>query len=90
MSEALSVTEVVRHFTEYVNRVSYRRESFLLLRGGKPVAELRPVPQARRLSDLPALLAAAPHLDDAAAFAEDVEAARRELGNAEWVDPWQS
>jgi antitoxin (DNA-binding transcriptional repressor) of toxin-antitoxin stability system len=90
MSEALSVTEVVRHFTDYVNRVSYRRESFVLLRGGKPVAELRPVPRARRLSDLSGLLATAPHLEDPASFSQDLEAARREVGNEEWVDPWES
>lgn len=38
MPETLTVTEVVRHFADYVNRVVYRRESFVLVRGNKPVA----------------------------------------------------
>ena len=42
MALTLSVTEVARHFAEYINRVSYRGESFVLVRGNKPVAELRP------------------------------------------------
>ena len=39
----LSVTEMVRGFSDYVNRVMYRRERFILFKGSKPVAELRPV-----------------------------------------------
>jgi hypothetical protein len=90
MSETLTVTEVVRHFTDYVNRVAYRRESFVLLRGSKPVAELRPLPTGKRLGDLPGFLASLPRLDDAAEFAADLDAAREELPRGELVDPWQS
>lgn len=88
MTEALSVTEVVRHFADYVNRVVYRRESFVLARGGKPVAELRPVPAGSRLGDLPGILASLPRLDDADEFAADMDAARAELAHSELVDPW--
>ncbi|MDP2183537.1 MAG: hypothetical protein Q8K99_13335 [Actinomycetota bacterium] len=90
MSEALTVTEVVRHFADYVNRVAYRRESFVLLRGSKPVAELRPLPSGKRLVELPGMLAALPRLDDAAQFAADLETARSEIASGELVDPWQS
>lgn len=38
MVQTLSVTEVARHFAEYIDRVSYRGESFVLARGNKPVA----------------------------------------------------
>jgi antitoxin (DNA-binding transcriptional repressor) of toxin-antitoxin stability system len=91
-SNTLSVTEAVRHFSDYVSRVAYRHESFLLCKGNKPVAELRPLPSGRRLGDLPALLASLPHLakGDAAAFAEDVESARAALDAAEPGDPWAS
>lgn len=44
MGQTLSVTEAARHFAEYINRVAYRGESFVLVRGNKPVAELRPLP----------------------------------------------
>ena len=92
MSETLTVTEVVRHFAEYVNRVAYRRESFVLVRGNKPIAELRPVPAGKRLGDLPGLLAALPHLSvvEAGKFADDLEAAREELARTEASDPWRS
>jgi antitoxin (DNA-binding transcriptional repressor) of toxin-antitoxin stability system len=92
MSEELTVTEVVRHFTDYINRVAYRRESFVLMRGNRPVAELRPLPAGKRLGDLPALLASLPHLSpaEAVAFDRDLVVARKALVGAEIRDPWQS
>ena len=60
----VTVTQVARNFAEYVNRVAYRRESFTLLRGKKPLAELRPLPTGARLSELPGLLASLPRLTD--------------------------
>lgn len=88
----LTVTEAARHFSDYVSRVSYRHESFVLCKGRKPVAELRPVPGGRRLGDLPGLLRSLPHLSksDAASFAEDVESTRKALAAGEWRDPWAS
>jgi len=92
MSATLTVTEVARHFAEYVNRVTYRRESFVLVRGNKEVAELRPLPTGRRLSELPALFASLPHLtaDEAASFGDDLESARAELASLEVRDAWGS
>jgi len=90
MPETLTVTEVVRRFADYVNRVVYRRESFILLRGNKPVAELRPLPAGKRLTELPGMLASLPRLDDAAEFAADLETARDELDSKELGDRWQS
>ena len=80
MSQTLSVTEVARHFAEYINRVAYRGECFVLMRGNKPIAELRPLPVGRRLAELPALLVSLPHLS----------AAREALARAEVHDPWRS
>ncbi len=92
MVQTLSVTEVARHFAEYINRVSYRGECFVLVRGNKPVAELRPLPAGKRLLELPALLASLPHLSPAEAtqFAGDLTAARQALASAEVHDPWRS
>ena len=86
----VTVTQVARNFAEYVNRVAYRRESFTLLRGKKPLAELRPLPAGARLSELPGILASLPRLSvgEAADFADDLAAARDELGEA--GDVWQS
>ncbi len=92
MTQTLSVTEVARHFAEYINRVAYRGECFLLVRGNKPVAELRPLPAGKRLAELPALLASLPHLSPAEAtqLADDLTAAREALARAEVHDPWRS
>jgi antitoxin (DNA-binding transcriptional repressor) of toxin-antitoxin stability system len=85
-----SVTEVARHFADYVNRVAFRGERFTLMRGNKPVAELRPVAAGRRLGELPELLASLPRLSpaDAAALTEDLDAARQEIAGQPLRDPW--
>jgi antitoxin (DNA-binding transcriptional repressor) of toxin-antitoxin stability system len=88
----VTVTQVARHFADYVNRVAYRRESFTLVRGNKPLAELRPLPQGKLLSELPALFASLPRLscEEADAFADDVAVAQDELTSSEVRDAWQS
>jgi antitoxin (DNA-binding transcriptional repressor) of toxin-antitoxin stability system len=89
MSQTLSVTEVARHFAEYINRVAYRGECFVLMRGNKPIAELRPVPVGKKLAELPALLSSLPHLSptEASRFADDLAVAREALARAEVHDP---
>lgn len=86
----VTVTQVARNFAEYVNRVAYRRESFTLLRGKRPIAELRPLPAGARLAELPELIAALPRLSAAEcdAFSADLAAAREELDEAR--DVWES
>ena len=87
-----SVTEVARHFADYINRVAFRGERFVLMRGNKPVAELCPVPMGARLGDLPDVLGSLPRLSEseAVAFATDLESARDELKRATVRDPWES
>ena len=91
-TKILTVTEAVRNFSDYVSRVAYRHETFVLRKGKKSVAELRPLPTGRRLGDLPAVLRSVPHLseDDAVAFAKDVSTARAGLASGELRDPWAS
>ena len=86
----VTVTQMARNFADYINRVAYRRESFTLLRGKKPLAELRPLPTGARLSELPSLIASLPRLTEAEAgdFADDLAAAQGDLG--EERDAWQS
>ena len=88
----LTVTEAARHFSEYISRVAYRHETFVLRKGGKPVAELRPLPSGRRLGDLPAILRSVPHLSEteADAFAKDVSDARHAVADDPLRDPWAS
>jgi antitoxin (DNA-binding transcriptional repressor) of toxin-antitoxin stability system len=85
-----SVTEVARRFAEFVNRVAYRGERFVLMRGGRAVAELSPAPIARTLGELRDVLASLPRLTsaEAAAFEDDIAAARAALLPPE--APWGS
>jgi antitoxin (DNA-binding transcriptional repressor) of toxin-antitoxin stability system len=82
LRHTISTAEVARNLTSYIDRVETRGECFVLMRGGRAVAELGPVRSARRLSDLPDLLASLPRLDpeDASAFDDDLSAARIESG----------
>jgi len=56
------------------------------------VAELRPVPEGRRLGELEEILDGVPHLSGVQAerFAADVEVARAELGAPPEGSPWAS
>lgn len=91
MKTSTSVTDVLRNFSDYINRVVYRRERFVLVRGGKPVAELSPVPSGTRLGDLPGHLHELPRLGpEAEVFARDLDSARAGLESRPPEDPWAS
>lgn len=92
MVQIRSVAEVARHFADYIDRVSCRGDSFVLLRGNRPVAELRPIPPRKRVGELPALLASLPHLSPAEAdeLADDLATARQALAREDVHDPWRS
>jgi antitoxin (DNA-binding transcriptional repressor) of toxin-antitoxin stability system len=42
MKSRISATETARRFSELMNRVRYRGESFIVERGGKPICEILP------------------------------------------------
>ena len=89
---SLSVTDMARNFSEYINRVAYRGERFVLVRGGREVAELKPVPKGRRLAELADLLKTSSGLtpSEADGFGRDLEDVRAEMNRAEVRDPWAS
>lgn len=88
MTQTLSVTEMARHFAEYIDRVAYHRESFVLVRGHKPMAEVRPLPKGKRLAEFPALLASLPRLSstEATQLHDDLTEIRKTLTSAEAHD----
>lgn len=89
--ETMTITHLARNLADVVNRVLYRGERFVVVRGNRPVVELSPPPLGRRLGDLPGVLATLPRLDseDAEAMAAELDAARDELGVTDG-DPWHS
>ena len=92
-TKRLTVTEAVRNFSEILGRVRFKGERFVLVKGGRPIAELGPTDAAAAvlLGELPAILDALPHLDpeDADHFARDLESGRVAVGPMP-AAPWES
>ena len=59
-----NVTDVTRHFSEYLNRAAYAGESFVIVRGGRALAELKPLPRSKRISELAAVFSSLPKLSE--------------------------
>jgi antitoxin (DNA-binding transcriptional repressor) of toxin-antitoxin stability system len=82
MTRTLSVTEAARGFADVINRIVYRGESAVLMRGGKPVAKIIPVPQTGKTGrELAALWPTLAHLspEEAEVLAHEIESARASL-----------
>jgi antitoxin (DNA-binding transcriptional repressor) of toxin-antitoxin stability system len=92
MESRLTVGEVARNFTDYLDRVVRQGERFVLMLDEQPVAELRPVTPVRRLAELPEILASLPRLsaEELDSFESDLEDARKELSGLAVQDPWGS
>src|SRR5512136_784902 len=61
----LSATEASRNFSEILNLVRYRGESFLIERGGEPACEIKPATPSRfTVADLAELLNHLPPIDE--------------------------
>ena len=88
----VTITEISRNLADYINRVVYRGESFILVRGKKPVAELKPVMIGKKLGELEETIRSLPvlgegELDSFVADLVDIRA----LGNTEGLrDIWES
>jgi len=64
MKSEISATDAARRFSEVVNRVRYRNETFIVKRGGEPVCEIVPVCTAAFTGrELVELLRSLPHPD---------------------------
>lgn len=69
MDKKVSATEAVRKFSEIMNSVKYKGENYTIVRGGKPVAAIRPVESSlkvKSLIELEEMLKVLPKLGDEA------------------------
>ncbi len=67
MEKKISATEAVRRFSEILNDIKYRGESYTIVRRGKRVASIYPVEvplKGRSLGELRTLLINIPRLGD--------------------------
>jgi antitoxin (DNA-binding transcriptional repressor) of toxin-antitoxin stability system len=69
----VTATEAARKFSEILNRVAYKGESFVVERGGRPVCEIAPAVNGKRFTgaDFLELIENAPRPDDQ--YFKDVE-----------------
>ncbi|MDI6763845.1 MAG: antitoxin [Thermodesulfobacteriota bacterium] len=67
MEKTISATEAVRKFSEILNSIKYKGESYTIVRGGKKVASICPVEihlKERSLGELKTLFENIPKLGD--------------------------
>jgi antitoxin (DNA-binding transcriptional repressor) of toxin-antitoxin stability system len=86
MKSRISATEAARSFSELMNRVRYRGESFLVERGGKPICEILPArPPKFSSAELAKLLRSLPKPDEEyLAIVEDLIAKQPSVADSEW------
>lgn len=81
MAQIIRATEVVRSFSDIMNRVYYKGESFDIQKGHNIVARISPIENKPPVvvRDLEELFKNGPHLDpdDAEQFIKDIYEARR-------------
>lgn len=82
----ITITEISRNFSDFINRVAYRGEHFTVFRGKKAVAEIRPIPAGKTLGEMKNILESLPQLSpqEANEFGADLEEIRKE-GNQEML-----
>ena len=77
MEKRISATQAVRDFSELLNTIKFKGVHYIIERGGKSVASMKPIGDTKdsmTLGDLKALLKKLPRLDEECdAFASDLE-----------------
>ena len=77
MEKHISATRAVREFSEVLNTIKFKGAHYIIERGGKPVASMKPINEnadSMTLGDLKALLKKLPRLDEELdSFSADLE-----------------
>ena len=63
MKTRISATKVARHFSEVLNRVAYKGESFVVERNGRPICEISPSKVGVSTAELVKILKSGPRPD---------------------------
>lgn len=86
MKSRISATAEARRFSELMNRVCYRGESFVVERNGPPICEIVPIrPAGFSGAELASLLRSLPKPDEAyLALIEDIVVAQPKVADSEW------
>ena len=92
MEKVVSATEAVRKFSDILNSIRYRGESYTVVRGGKPVASISPVEapgKKRLLRELKELAKNMPPLgQEADRFGRDLKEIRKHQPSVPKGNKW--
>ena len=93
MEKHISATRAVREFSEVLNTIKFKNAHYIIERGGKPVASMKPIDDTKdsmTLGDLKALLKKLPRLDEELdAFAADLEDVWKDQPLVAMGDLWE-
>lgn len=86
------MSQFARNLADVVGKVAYGSKSFVIFKGKRAMAEVRPVPQGCSLSDLVNLIDNLPQIDpsDRNRFAEDLEQIRDSSKLVRTTNLWES
>ena len=92
MVKTITATEAVRKFSEILNSIKYTGADYTIVRGGKPVATIRPaegIAKELTLGDLARLVKSLPALgDEAERFKKDIRETHKHQPHMPEKDKW--
>jgi antitoxin (DNA-binding transcriptional repressor) of toxin-antitoxin stability system len=92
VTKTITATDAVRKFSEILNSIKYTGDDYTIMRGGKPVATIRPAEthtKALTLGDLAELVKSLPTLgEEAQRFKKDVKEALKHQPSTPEKDKW--
>ena len=93
MEKHITATQAVRDFSEVLNSIKFKGVTYVIKRGGKPIASMKPIDQENNLAtlgDLKPMLQKLPRLDDELEdFATDLEDICREQPLSPTGEIWE-
>lgn len=93
MEEVITATRAVREFSDLLNTIKFKGHTFIIERGGKPVARMTPIDfsvKTTSLKDLARLLRALPPLGaEAASLKKDLDRIHREQPSLPSGPSWE-
>jgi len=93
MEKRISATRAVRDFSKLLNTIKFKGVHYIIERGGKPVASMKPFDEDKdfkTLGELKALLKKLPRLEEELdAFAADLEDIRKDQPLMATGDLWE-
>jgi len=92
MEKRITATRAVRDFSEILNTIKFKGVHYVIERGGKPIASMKPIDEKtdlKTLGELKTLLKNLPRLDEELdAFAADLEDIRKDQPIMTMGDVW--